>query len=271
MAGIRAFSMTVLVMSVLVGVVATGARVQAEALTVGAAPSLKAAFQEIVPMFEKEYGATIDVMYGPSQTLRRQIEKEAPIDLFFPGAAEEVEALHKKGLTLNGGPRIYAQTSLVLVMSAASAATAISFHDVLPNRTIRIAVADPKTSALGTITARTLTKLDPAYKNRFQILYAQHTDEILNLVRTGQADMGVVYRVDAINGGQIRIVDEAIGGAYTPVQFGQAVVWTCRQASLEVAEEFFDFILSPRIQKLLMKYGFDSAPLNGVSSIAQKP
>ena len=254
------------VIALLAGVVATGERVQADTLTIGAARSLKAAFQEIVPMFEKEYGATVDVVYGPSQTLRRQIEKEAHIDLFFPGAAEEVEALHKKGLTLNGGPRIYAQTSLVLVMSTAGTATAMSFHDVLPNRPIRIAIADPKTSALGTITARTLTKLDPAYKSRFHLLYAQHTDEILNLVRTGQADAGIVYRVDAINGGQIRIVDEALDGAYTPVRFGHAVVWTCRQASLEVAEEFFDFILSPRIQKLLMKYGFDSVPLNAPSN-----
>ena len=35
------------------GVLATGGLVRAEALTIGAAPSLKPAFQEIVPMFQK--------------------------------------------------------------------------------------------------------------------------------------------------------------------------------------------------------------------------
>jgi molybdate transport system substrate-binding protein len=252
--------MAVAIISGLAGIVGTVERVQAENLTVGAAHSLKAPFQEILPMFESEYGATVRVVYGPSQTLRRQIEKGAPIDVFLPDAVEEVEKLEKKGLTLNGGPRIYAQTSLVLVMSTASLAISSSFRDVLPNRATRIALGDPKTSALGEITARTLAKLDPTYKNRSHLLHAQHSDDIVNLVYTGEADVGVVYRVDAINSGQVRIIDEAPAGKHTPVQFGQAVVWTCRNESRNVAEEFFDFIMSPRIQKLLLKYGFDSVP-----------
>ena len=262
MAGIPKLGVAMALVSGLIGVVATGEPVQAETLTIGASHSLKAAFQEIVPMFEKEYGAKVGVVYGPSHTLRRQIEKGAPIDVFLPAAAEEVEKLHKKGLTLNGGPRIYAQTSLVLVMSATSRATPISFHEVL-NPATRLAVADPKVSTLGEITARALTKLDPAYKNRFHLLHAQHSEDIVNLVHTGEAHIGIVYRADAINSGQVRIIDETPTGTYTPVQFGEAVVWTCRKASLGVAEEFLDFMMSPRIQRLLLKYGFDSAPSNG--------
>ena len=68
--------------------------------------------------------------------------------------------------------------------------------------------------------------------------------------------MGIVYRVDAINSGQVSIIDETPAGTDTPVQFGHAVVWTCRKASLTVAEEFLNFIMSPRIRKLLHKYGF---------------
>src|SRR5689334_8201193 len=108
MTGIFKLSAAMVVVSGCVSAVAIGR----------AAHSLKPAFQEIVPMFEKEYGAKVSVVYGPSHTLRRQIEKGAEIDVFLPEAVEEVERLHKKGLTLNGGPRIYAQTSLVLVMSS---------------------------------------------------------------------------------------------------------------------------------------------------------
>ncbi len=262
MVGMRKFSIVMAVVSGLAGVIGSGEPVRGETLTVAAAHSLKAPFQEILPIFEQEYGVTVHVVYGPSQTLRQQIEKGAPIDVFLPESVEEVEKLHKKGLTLNGGPRIYAQTSLVLVMSTASPATSVSFHEVLPDRAIRIALVDPKTSALGEITARALTKLDPAYRNRARLLHAQHSDDVVNLVGTGEAEVGIVYRVDAINSGQVRIIDEAPAGKHTSVQFGQAVVWTCRNASLGVAEEFFDFIMSPRIQKLLLKYGFDSVPSN---------
>ena len=275
MTGSRRFSITMGIVAGFIGVVATGEPVQAETLTVAAAHSLKGAFQDIVPLFEKEYGVTVQVVYGPSQTLRRQIEQGAPIDVFLPDSFEEVEKLQKKGLTLNGGPRIFAQTSLVLVMATASRATSIPFREVFPDRAIRIALVDPTTSALGEITAKALTKQDPAYRNRSHLLHAQHSEDIVNLVRTGKAEVGIVYRVDAIHSGQVRIIDEAPAGRYTPVQFGEAVVWTCRDASLGVAEEFFDFIISPRIQKLLLSYGFDSMPSNGsgaeVRSTEHKP
>jgi len=260
MTRIRGFSIALAIVGGLLGGVGTGGPVKAENLTIGAAHSLKGAFEEVLPMFEKEYGATVRVVYGPSQTLRRQIEKGAPIDVFL-SAAEEIEKLQEKGLTLNGGLRTYAQTSLVLVMSATSHAIQVSFHDVLLNRGTRIALGDLETSALGVITARALRKLDPAYKNHFRLLHAQHNEEIVQLVHTGEADVGIVYRVDAIhNSGQVRIIDETPAGTYTPVQFGQALVWTCRDAARQVAEDFFDFIASARIQKLLLKYGFDPVP-----------
>ncbi len=261
MAGIRTFGMAMAIISGLAGVVATGDYAQAETLTVGAAHSLKAPFEEIVPIFEKEYGVTVNVLYGPSQTLRKQIEKGAAIDVFVAEGVDEVKKLESKGLTLNGGPRIYAQTSLVLVMSMASPLTSVSFRDVPPRRTARMALGDPRTSALGQITAMSLRKLD--YKSRYHLLHADHTDAVVNLVLSGVADVGIVYRVDAINSGQVRIIDEAPAGKETTVQFGQAVVWTCRDESLKAAEEFFDFIMSPRIQMLLIKYGFDSMPSNG--------
>jgi len=261
MTGIRTFSMAVAIISGLAGVVGIGDPAQGETLTVGAAHSLKAPFEEIVPMFEKEYGVTVHVMYGPSQTLRQQIEKGAAIDVFVAEGVDEVMKLESKGLTLNGGPRIYAQTSLVLVMSMASPLTSVSFREVPPRRTARMALGDPRTSALGQITAKALGKLD--YKSRYHLLHAEHTDDVVNMVHSGVADVGIVYRVDAINNGQVRIIDEAPAGKQMPVQFGQAVVSTCRDESLKAAEEFFDFIMSPRVQMLLLKYGFDSMPSNG--------
>jgi molybdate transport system substrate-binding protein len=260
MMGILKFGMTVAILSGLVGTIPTSGYAQTETLTVGAPPSLRTAFNEILPLFEKEHGASVRIEYVPSKTLRRQIEKGVPIDVFLAAGIEEVELLHKKGLTLNGGPRIYAQTSLVLVMSADPSATLVSFHDALPNRTTRIALGDPQTSSLGAITARAIVKLNPMYKTRPHFLHAPHSEDIMNLIHTGKADVGLVYRVDAINGGQVRISDETPFGTYVPLQFGQAVVATCREASLPVAKQFSDFLMTPRIQKLLLKYGFDPVP-----------
>jgi molybdate transport system substrate-binding protein len=46
-----------------------------------------------------------------------------------------------------------------------------------------------------------------------------------------------------------------------PIQFAQAVASTCRASLRSTAEQFSAFLLTPRIQKLFVKYGFDAAPL----------
>jgi molybdate transport system substrate-binding protein len=267
----RTFKILIAALAGLATVVGTWEPVGAEPLTVGAPPSLRPALSEILPMFEREYGAAVNVEYTPSKTLLQQIEKGAPIDVFLSAGVEEVEYLHKKGLTLNGRPRIYAQTSLVLVMSSDSLATMVSFHDALQDRSTRIALGDPHTSSLGEATARALTKLYPTYKSRSHILYAPHSEDVMNLIRMGKADVGLVYRVDSISNGQVRISDEAPIGTYVPIQFGQAVVSTCRPSLRSAAEKFSDFLMTPRIQKLLVKYGFDSTPLPvGLTPIERK-
>jgi molybdate transport system substrate-binding protein len=245
----------------ILAIVASQLSAQAEALNVGAPPSLRPAFSEILPMFEREYGAPIHIQYTPSKTLLRQIEKGAPIDVYLSAGKEEVEYLHKKGLTLNGRPRIYAQTSLVLVMSSDSPSALMSLRDAFQNRSLRIAIGDPQTSSLGDATARALSKLFPTYKSRPNLVYAPHSEEIMDLIRNGKADVGLVYRVDSINSGHVRISDDDPFGTLLPIQFGQAVASTCRASLRAVAEQFFSFLLTPRIQKLLVKYGFDAAPL----------
>jgi len=50
---------------------------------------------------------------------------------------------------------------------------------------------------------------------------------------------------------------------HVPVQFSQAVVSTCRDDNRELAAHFSDFLMSTRIQKLLLQYGFDSVSVSG--------
>lgn len=258
--GAARFRLTVALAGGLLAAVATANVAHANDLTIGAAWSLKPAFQEILPMFEKEYGATVKVVYGSSPVLRRQIEQGAPIDVFLPAGVEDVRKLQRKGMTLNGGVRVYALTSLVLVMPSES--SAMSLRDLAPSRSTRLALGDPTQSSLGEATAKALTGLDPALGNRAALVHAAHGQAVVDLVRGGRADAGIVYRVDAINSAHVRIVDETPSGAPASVPFGQAVVWTCRESSRATAEDFFNFMISPRIQKLLLKHGFDPVAPN---------
>jgi hypothetical protein len=106
-------------------------------------------------------------------------------------------------------------------------------------------VGDPEMSYFGEVTARALSKVYPTYKSRTHILYAPHTEDILDLIRSGKADVGVVYRANVINSGEVRISDEIPLGRDLQIQFGQAVVSTCRASLRTVAEQFSDFTMTP--------------------------
>jgi molybdate transport system substrate-binding protein len=231
----------------------------AESLTIAAAPSLKPTLRDILPLFESQHKtADIRLVYGPSQTLREAIEDGAPADVFLPAAAEEVSKLQKKGLTLNGGPVVYGQTSLVLATASPAHAAGVSLRDLHTNRIARIAMGDPKTTALGILTQDLLSKLDLGPVPHSRYLYGKH-DDVIQFVTSGEADVGIVYRIDAAANPKLRIIDEVPGSLRIPVQFSSAVVWTCGHRSCSLGKEFVHFLTTPGVQDILQKHGFDQS------------
>jgi molybdate transport system substrate-binding protein len=231
---------------------------QPETLTIAAANSAKDALRKLLPLFESQHPEiAVRVIYGPSQTLRKQIEEGAPVDVFLPSLFEEIEQLEKKGLVIQGSKRVYAGTSLVLITGTALPAPIRSIQDLRSVPIRRIAIGDPKSSSVGKVAAQFLkfTKLEPALKSQY--VFGEHSRAVLDLVSKGEAEIGVVYRTDAITDEHVRILDTAPAESHSPVRYGVAVVWTAK--NLSGAGDFIEFLLSAPVQAQLKQYGFDQA------------
>ncbi len=231
-------------------------RAQPETLTIAAANSLKEALGKVLPLFEAQHREiSVRVVYGPSQTLRNQIEQGAPVDVFLPSLFEEIEQLDKKGLVIQGTTRAYAGTSLVLITGTALPAPIGSIHDLQSVPVRRLAVGDPKTSSVGKVAAQFLkhSNLEPRLKSQY--VFGEHSRAVLDLVAKGEAEVGVVYRTDAVSNPKVRILDTAPAESHTPVRYGVASVWTAQ--NITGSSEFIEFLLTPPIQALLQEYGFD--------------
>ena len=249
---------SLLFLGVLTTTVWTAPPVQAapETVTIAAANSLRDAFRKILPLFEAHNkDISVRVIYGPSQTLSKQIEEGAPIDVFLPSQVEEIDQLEKKGLIIQGTRRVYAGTSVVLIAGTELPAPIASVQDLRTTLIRYIAIGDPKTSSVGKVAAQYLkySKLDSQLKS--QLVYCEHSRAVLDLVAKGEADLGVVYRTDAVSNKKIRILDEAPVDSHTPVHYGVAAVWTARNIS--GAGDFISFLGTPKIQALLQDHGFD--------------
>ena len=232
------------------------AQAQADIITIAAANSLKDALRKVLPLFEADHrNINVRVIYGPSQTLRGQIEQGAPVDIFLPSLFEEIDQLEAKGLIIQGTKRAFAATSLVLITGTTLPAPISSIQDLQTTPIRRIAVGDPKTSSVGKVAAQFLkySNLEPKLKSHY--ILGEHSRAVLDLVAKGEAEIGVVYRTDAISNSGVRILDTAPVGSHTPVRYGVAAAWTAQNIS--AAGDFIEFLLSPTIQTLLQEFGFD--------------
>ena len=234
------------------------AEAQPETLTIAAANSVKDALRKTLPLFEAQHKELlVRVIYGPSQTLRKQIEEGAPVDVFLPSLFEEIDQLEKKGLIIQGSKRVYAGTSLVLITGTTLPAPIASIQDLHTVPVRRIAIGDPKTSSVGKVAVQFLkyANLEPQLKSQY--VYGEHSRAVLDLVSKGEAEIGVVYRTDAISDTHVRILDTAPAESHTPVRYGVAAVWTARNIS--GAGDFIEFLLSAPVQAQLKQFGFDQA------------
>ena len=244
--------------SMLIGItgVVPSAQAQSETLTIAAANSLKDALRKVLPRFEAEHPAiNVRVIYGPSQSLRKQIEEGAPVDIFLPSLFDEIDQLETKGLIIQGTKRAFAGTSLVLITGSALPAPVRTIHDLETVPVRRIAIGDPKTSSVGKVSAQFLkySKLEPKLKSQY--IFGEHSRAVLDLVAKGEAEVGVVYRTDAAFNDKVRILDAAPVESHTPVRYGVAAVWTAKNVS--GAGDFIEFLLAPQTQTLFQEYGFD--------------
>ena len=85
----------------------------AQKTVVAAASDLSFALTEISERFTKETGQQVELVFGSSGTLTRQIQEGAPFDLFLSADESFVEQLASAGLTRDGGA-LYAIGRIVL-------------------------------------------------------------------------------------------------------------------------------------------------------------
>lgn len=166
-----------------------------------------------------------------------------------------MEQLEQKRLVLKETTSIYAGTSLVLVTGTALPAPIGSIQDLERVPVRRVAIGNPATSSVGKVSAQFLKKARLDQRLRSHYVYGAHSRAVLDLVANGEAEVGVVYRTDAVSNPKVRITEATPADSHASVRYGLAIPWTAK--SNTGAREFSDFLLTPQIQTILEEYGFD--------------
>ena len=230
-------------------------------LSVFAAASLKPSFDEIVPLFEKEYGIKLVLSYAGSGALARQIEYGAPADIFISANEAWVHQLENTGL-IRESTRLFSN-ALVLIENSKNeiGRSFAATREGIMNRLGKGTIALGNTSSVPAgIYAKAALETAGLWKN-IQGKVAQ-TDTVraaLRLVELGEARMAIVYVSDVVEASGIRVLYEFQNFTHPKIIYSAG--WL-RRSTNEYSNLFLTFLKQKTILKLFYERGF--TPLNCV-------
>ncbi len=226
-------------------------------LTISIAATLKDAMEEIKPLYSK-HKSNVDLIYNfaSSGTLQQQIEQGAPFDVFFSGGTQQMEALQQKGLLIDGTRKNLLKNQIVLIVS--NNLTGINdFKDLANKRVKKIALGEPRSTAVGQFTEQALSKFSILDQVKAKAVYAKDVRQALRYVESGNTDAGIVFFPEAKSSHLVKLVQIVPETSHSPILLPIAVLKNSK--NVNAAKEFIQFLSSDQAKAVFKKQGFELA------------
>jgi molybdate transport system substrate-binding protein len=239
----------------------TGMQVQAVDITVSAAASLKPSFTAIVRQFEAENPAIkVRLNFAGSSQLAAQIEQGAPVDVFASADRKTLADLSEKGFIDTNNVLAYNNLTAIFFKGRLSAPPGL---DQLARPGVKLVMPAPKLPA-AVYVAEFLAKADAAgfSDGAFGVRVRRNTvseEPDIRMVATkismGVGDGGIVYSTDITPDVREKVFVVPIPQVLNVrAEYSIGIVKSSKR--LNLATQFYDYVLSPKGQAALAQFGF---------------
>ncbi len=224
-------------------------------LTLSAAVSLKDAMENIETIYEsKNPHVSLTLNLASSGSLRQQIERGAPVDVFISAATKHTDLLQEKGLIIEQTRRDLLENTIVLIVPKNNPASINSFLDLSAGNYQQISIGEPESVPAGKYAKEVLTNLGIFEKIKAKIVYAKDARQVLTYVAAGNVDAGIVYRTDANISDAVTIVETAAQNSHSSVVYPIAAIEGTK--NIEPAKDLINFLFGAEAKAVFEKYGF---------------
>ena len=218
-------------------------------LTVFAAASLKNSFSTLGARFEAVSGAEVTFSFAGSADLVAQLQQGAPADVFAAADGSTMDLATGDDL-VDGRPVDFASNTLEIAVPPGNPAGVRSLAD-LSREELKVVVCAPQVPC-GAATAKVQRaagiQLSPVSEEN-------SVTDVVNKVRSREADAGLVYRTDVA----------ASAGALVGIAFPEArravnvypIAVLDRSTSKDLARRFVDLVTGAEGRQLLADAGFE--------------
>jgi molybdate transport system substrate-binding protein len=229
-------------------------------IIVFAAASLKNALDAVNAAFTSETGTRVSASYAASSALMKQIENDAPAEVFISADEDWMNYGAQKGL-INQETRFdLLGNQLVLIAPAESPVRAVSIGPGFDLAALagsgRIVTADVRSVPAGKYAKAALEKLGAWEKAAPKLAMTENVRVALTLVARGEAVLGIVYLTDAKAEPRVKIV-----GTF-PAESHPSIVYPAARtthAGTE-AERYLAFLRSTPAKGIFESFGFVFLP-----------
>lgn len=229
--------------------------IYASSLKVAVAANVRFAFDEISVAYEKKSGVKIIPIVSSSGKLTAQIEHGAPFDLFLSANMKYPTYLHSKNLTTTK-PKIYAYGGLVLW--SLNKKVDINLEALKDKKVRKIAIPNPKNAPYGIEAIRVLEKFNLKNSIYKKIVWGESISQTNQYIYSRSADIGITAKSVVLspkmhNVGRWIELDKK---DYLPIKQGIVILKNGSKNNKELSQNFYNFIFSSEVKKILKKYGY---------------
>lgn len=221
-------------------------------LLVFTAASLKDVMSDIGEEFRSSRGVKVEYSFAGSQTLARQIVRGAPADVFI-SAGETPMQLLEQNMRLQAGPVSLVKNKLVLVSSTPGLEIK-SVEQLRDDQSLRVAVADPALAPAGGYTKEALSNLGVWNALAPRMIFGTDVRTTLAYIRTGAADVALVYSTDAATVPGLTVHDVIPPESHTEIIYPAAVIRGSNHQ--REALDFLDFLAGDVAREIFRSHGF---------------
>jgi molybdate transport system substrate-binding protein len=230
-------------------------------LRIAAASDLKFALTELCQTFTKMTGQAVDLQFGSSGNLSRQITQGLPLDIFMSADEALVFSLFEGGFTPDNGA-LYATGRIALMLPKNSAlqlpksesAARLTLTNQL--KSIRkFAIANPEHAPYGRAAKEALQNLGLWEQLEPKLVLGDNISQATQFVTSGAAQAGITAlslalapEVAAQSGAHWLLP----ASLHTPLKQRMVIL----KSAHPTARALFDYLHTPAAKAVLAKYGF---------------
>lgn len=251
-------------------ILAPGALVAQRPPTVAAAANLNFALTELADQFARDRGTRIQLVFGSSGALTRQILDGAPFEMFLAADEEFPKQLNAARVTRDEGV-VYAVGRLAIFAPAGSPLTVDERLDglarlVRSGGVSRFAIANPEVAPYGRAAEAVLRKRGLWNAIRPRLVFGDTIAQAAQFATTGNAVGGLVaYSLVLGPGFASRGTHAVIPESDHPPLRQRMVL--LKQASPPVTT-FYDYLQTDAARAIFRKHGYGAPPLDIARAVA---